>query len=71
MQQSLPQPLLASEQKEFALSIAQVMLQGFNKHYRIFREACQAAKQRIAADQMQDVFPYAEALRFCNLFAPR
>ena len=45
MQQSLPQPLLASEQKEIALSIAQVMLQGFNKHYRIFREACQVAKR--------------------------
>jgi len=45
MQQSLPQPLVASGQKELALSIAQVMLQGFNKHYRIFREACQAAKR--------------------------
>src|SRR5476649_477596 len=42
---SLPQPLLASEQKELALSIAQVMLEGFNKHYRIFREACKAAKR--------------------------
>ncbi|TAK72552.1 MAG: bifunctional isocitrate dehydrogenase kinase/phosphatase [Betaproteobacteria bacterium] len=45
MQQSFPQSVLASEHKELALSIAQVMLQGFNKHYRIFREACQAAKR--------------------------
>ncbi len=45
MPQSLPQPLLASEQHDLALSIAQVMLQGFNKHYRIFRETCQAAKR--------------------------
>jgi isocitrate dehydrogenase kinase/phosphatase len=45
MQQTLPQPLLASEQSEIALRVAQVMLQGFNKHYRIFREACQAAKR--------------------------
>ena len=45
MQQAL-QPLPpASEQKDLALSVAQVMLQGFNKHYRIFREACQAAKR--------------------------
>ena len=28
-----------------SLRVAQVMLQGFNKHYRIFREACQAAKR--------------------------
>ena len=27
------------------LGVAQVMLQGFDKHYRIFREACQAAKR--------------------------
>jgi isocitrate dehydrogenase kinase/phosphatase len=45
LQQTLPQPLLASEQSEIALRVAQVMLQGFNKHYRIFREACQAAKR--------------------------
>jgi isocitrate dehydrogenase kinase/phosphatase len=31
----------------------------------------QDTQQRIAAGQMQDVYPYAEALRFCNLFAPR
>jgi isocitrate dehydrogenase kinase/phosphatase len=31
----------------------------------------QATQQRIAADEMQDVFPYAEALRFCNLFDTR
>jgi len=65
MQQSLPQPLLVSEQEELALSIAQVMLRGFNKHYRR-----QATQQRIAAEQMQDVFPYAEAPRFGNLFGP-
>jgi hypothetical protein len=41
------------------------MLRGFNKHYRR-----QATQQRIAAEQMQDVFPYAEALRFGNLFGP-
>ena len=31
----------------------------------------QAAQQRIAAGEMQDVFPYSEALRFCNLFGWR
>ena len=45
MQQSLQPSLPLSEQKDLALSVAQVMLQGFNKHYRIFREACQAAKR--------------------------
>ncbi len=45
MQQPLPPFPPASEQKDLALSVAQVMLQGFNKHYRIFREACQAAKR--------------------------
>ena len=63
--QPLPQSLLVSEHKECALSIAQVMLRGFNKHYRR-----QATQQRIAAEQMQEVFPYAEALRFGNLFGP-
>jgi isocitrate dehydrogenase kinase/phosphatase len=34
-----------SEQQDLSLSVAQVMLQGFNKHYRIFRDACKAAKR--------------------------
>ena len=46
MQQALQPIPPASEQKDLALSVAQVMLQGFNKHYRIFREACQAAKRQ-------------------------
>ncbi|TSA17231.1 MAG: bifunctional isocitrate dehydrogenase kinase/phosphatase [Betaproteobacteria bacterium] len=45
----MPQPLKpfppASEQQDLTLNVAQVMLQGFNKHYRIFREACQEAKR--------------------------
>ncbi len=45
MQQAIQPIAPASEQKDIALSVAQVMLQGFNKHYRIFREACQAAKR--------------------------
>jgi len=45
MQQPLPPISPSSEQKDLTLSVAQVMLQGFNKHYRIFREACQAAKR--------------------------
>jgi isocitrate dehydrogenase kinase/phosphatase len=44
MLQPLPPIPAASEQEDLTLSVAQVMLQGFNKHYRIFREACQAAK---------------------------
>ncbi|MEK7438475.1 MAG: bifunctional isocitrate dehydrogenase kinase/phosphatase [Pseudomonadota bacterium] len=44
MLQPLPPIPAASEQKDLTLSVAQVMLQGFNKHYRIFREACQEAK---------------------------
>ena len=44
--QSPLQPLLPpSEQQDFTLGVARVMLQGFNKHYRIFREACKAAKR--------------------------
>jgi isocitrate dehydrogenase kinase/phosphatase len=45
MQQPLQPFPPASEQKDLTLNVAQVMLQGFNKHYRIFREACQAAKR--------------------------
>ena len=45
MQQALQPIAPASDQEDLALSVAQVMLQGFNKHYRIFREACQAAKR--------------------------
>ncbi len=45
MQQSYQKSLLVSEQHDIALNVARVMLEGFNKHYRIFREACQAAKR--------------------------
>ncbi len=45
MQQALEPLPPAFEHKDLALGVAQVMLQGFNKHYRIFREACQAAKR--------------------------
>ena len=45
MQQIRPQPAPVSEQKDLALGVAQVMLQGFNKHYRIFRESAQAARR--------------------------
>ena len=31
-----------------ALALAQVILWGFNKHYRLFRETTQEAKQRFA-----------------------
>ncbi|MGP1680284.1 MAG: isocitrate dehydrogenase kinase/phosphatase AceK regulatory subunit, partial [Burkholderiales bacterium] len=45
MQQSVQPTPPVSGQNELALGVAQVMLQGFNKHYRIFREACQAARR--------------------------
>jgi isocitrate dehydrogenase kinase/phosphatase len=45
MQQSFQKSLLVSGQQEIALNVAQVMLQGFNKHYRIFRDACQAGRR--------------------------
>jgi isocitrate dehydrogenase kinase/phosphatase len=45
VQQTFQKSLIVSEQQEIALNVARVMLQGFNKHYRIFREACQAAKR--------------------------
>jgi isocitrate dehydrogenase kinase/phosphatase len=65
MQQSLPQPLLASEQKGLALGIAQVMLQGFNKHYRIFREACQAARRHFETGNWSAVqLAYRERIDF-------
>lgn len=51
----MQQPLLAPEQKEIAPGVAQVMLQGFNKHYRIFREACQAAKRHFETGNWQAV----------------
>ncbi|MFN0039734.1 MAG: bifunctional isocitrate dehydrogenase kinase/phosphatase [Burkholderiales bacterium] len=34
----------ASNQKELAYLVAQGMLDGFNRHYRIFREACRQAR---------------------------
>lgn len=45
MQQPLQPFPPQSEQQDLTLNVAQVMLQGFNKHYRIFREACRAAKR--------------------------
>ncbi len=38
-----------------ALAVAQVVLWGFNKHYRLFRETTQAAKQRFEAGRWRDV----------------
>ena len=45
----------------------------FMRHHRDLLDPAswQATQRRIAAEQMQDVFPYAEALRFRNLFARR
>jgi isocitrate dehydrogenase kinase/phosphatase len=45
----------------------------FMRHHGDLLDAAtwQAMQQRINAGQMQDVFPYGEALRFCNLFGPR
>jgi isocitrate dehydrogenase kinase/phosphatase len=45
----------------------------FMRHHGDLLEVAswQAAQQRITAKEMQDVFPYAEALRFCNLFVAR
>jgi len=45
----------------------------FMRHHADLLDAAywQAMQQHIAGGQMQDVFPYSEALRFCNLFAPR
>ena len=51
MQQSVPAP----EHKDLALSVAQAMLDGFNKHYRIFREACQAARRHFEAGSWPEV----------------
>jgi len=45
MQQSIQKPLLVSERQDIAPNVARVMLEGFNTHYRIFREACQDAKR--------------------------
>jgi isocitrate dehydrogenase kinase/phosphatase len=45
-------PLLASA--ETARSIATVLMEGFNKHYRLFRESSAAAKQRFELAQWLD-----------------
>jgi isocitrate dehydrogenase kinase/phosphatase len=42
-------------QSAIALAIAQVVLWGFNKHYRLFRECTQAAKTRFETSQWQAV----------------
>ncbi|MGA2550868.1 MAG: bifunctional isocitrate dehydrogenase kinase/phosphatase [Burkholderiaceae bacterium] len=42
-------------QSALALAIAQVVLWGFNKHYRLFRECTQAAKERFEQSQWQAV----------------
>jgi isocitrate dehydrogenase kinase/phosphatase len=42
-------------QSAVALAIAQVVLWGFNKHYRLFRECTQAAKERFEKAQWQEV----------------
>ena len=36
---------LATGENLVAQSIARAMIEGFDKHYRIFREACQAARR--------------------------
>jgi isocitrate dehydrogenase kinase/phosphatase len=38
-----------------ALAVAQVVLWGFNKHYRLFRETTQCAKERFEAGRWHDV----------------
>jgi isocitrate dehydrogenase kinase/phosphatase len=45
----------------------------FMRHHADLLQAAswQATQQRIAADEMQDVFPYSEALRFRNSFGTR
>ena len=55
MPQSIePSPPL-SERKDLALRVAQAMLDGFNKHYRIFREACQAARRHFESGSWAEV----------------
>jgi isocitrate dehydrogenase kinase/phosphatase len=44
-----------SNQSALALAIAQVLLWGFNKHYRLFRECTQAAKGRFERSEWQAV----------------
>jgi len=44
----------------------------FMRHHAGLLDAAswQVTQRLIAADEMPDVFPYAETLRFCNLFDP-
>jgi isocitrate dehydrogenase kinase/phosphatase len=47
-----------------AVAVAQVMLEGFDRHYGLFRYNAQ--QQRIRNGILDDVFPYPEELRFRN-----
>jgi isocitrate dehydrogenase kinase/phosphatase len=67
-----PNDIFPEEFATFLLTDARVR-ECFMRHHRDLLDpvSWQATQQRIAVEQMQDVFPYGESLRFCNLFAPR
>ena len=67
-----PSDIFPEEFATFLLTDARVRA-CFMRHHADLLDAAswQVTQQRIAAGEMQDVFPYAEALRFCNLFGRR
>ena len=44
----------SSSENPVALAIAQAMIEGFNKHYRIFRETTRRAKESYEAAAWQE-----------------
>jgi isocitrate dehydrogenase kinase/phosphatase len=67
-----PSDVFPEEFATFLLTDARVRA-CFMRHHADLLDAAswQATQQRIAAGEMQDVFPYAEALRFCNMSGRR
>ena len=63
-----PNDVFPEEFATFLLTDARVRA-CFMRHHADLLDAAswQATQQLIAAGEMQDVFPYAETLRFCNL----
>ena len=64
-----PSDVFPEEFATFLLTDPRVRMRFMRNHAKLLDYAYwQSVQERIAAGQMQDVFPYSEALRFCNRF---
>ena len=67
-----PTDIFPEEFATFLLTDERVRACFMRRHGDLLETAYwQTTQQRIAEGLMQDVFPYSEALRFCNLYARR